>query len=1095
MPQPLKILQASAGSGKTFSLTTHYLTLLFSGENKYREILAVTFTNKATEEMKTRILEVLLGFARGDTSRKIEDYRILVLAFHPELKAESLKLKADKIYRKILHDYSRFSVSTIDGFVQKVIRGFAFELGLESGYSLEMNTEKVKKELTTKLEKLLDEKDNLLQWIVELALDRISNNKSWNYNAELLKLVGEVFKDKFSSFELAVNSFGTENTDVVFKKYIDFSKNLIKKFETDIVELAETALGIIEVSGFSTDDFKGKSRSPLLKFRSIMTGNFTDVEKVLKLTDDEENWFPKGKSNELFNDINPILHQLANLYNTGIGDYTLAKAFIKNGYFLRLMQEIAVLLTAYREENETLLISDAQKLLNGITNPKDEKGNAIGNQNPSFIWEKMGNRYRNFLFDEFQDTSGNQWDSFSPLVDNAISTHNGKLHDHLIVGDAKQSIYRWRDGDYKLLHQKAKADLGEHNVFEDKLLENYRSTEEIINFNNQLYQKLAVLLQDKINGEIPLDDELLNDFWNNPANQYNNIITNIYKGVEQNTHPKTTKGGIIKIKKIEFDKPKTSSDGIVETIVTDAEPENKKQASLAEMLEEVKLLLNEKGYQQREIGILVRSNAEATEVVNALMETGLDVISGEALKIANSTGIKLIINILKLLVVSPANSALYKANCIALYAQLHEKPINGDHYFALKDLPIENLQHVLPADFCLNYKIWMALPVSELIEKIIKAFELDTYQKGGINPFFPYFLAFRDLTNKASRQGEKGISAFLEWWEEEGHNKNLPSPETANAIQVMTIHKSKGLAFRAVFIPFCEWPLGGKANSAFWVPMEGTPYADLQSVPLQFTSALKGSSVAKYYLEELLMNYMDALNSLYVATTRAKDYIYISFAGKKKPSLSHIGDAVFSAYAEDFEHTDEIQIGTFSTKGDGVESLKALNLTAYPTTDRLEDVYEESENRPQRYIDNITESGKKGSNLHLILAEVNKAEEIVNIVEKLILEGLILEEEKDDYIKRASTVLAHPELSALLNQNANQINEKSIIGVDGKTYRPDKLVLNGKEVSIIDYKFTAEESQSHVAQITNYKNLIETMGYKDVKPYLFYARLGKLKAV
>lgn len=1085
--KPLKILQASAGSGKTFSLTAHYLTLLFSGDNKYREILAVTFTNKATEEMKTRILQVLLGFAKGDVSKKIEDYRVLVLASHPELNAESLKLKADLIYRKILHDYSRFSVSTIDGFVQKVIRGFAFELGLDSGYSLEMNTEKVKKELTTKLEKLLDEKDNLLQWVVELALDRISNNKSWNYNAELLKLVGEVFKDQFKDFELAVGSFGAENTDEVFKKYIDFSKNYIKKFETDLTDLAENAFGIIEVSGFSSDDFKGKSRSPLLKFRGIMNGTFGDVEKVLKLVDDEENWFPKGKPNELYEDINPILHQLEAVYSNGIADYTLAKAFIKNGYFLRLMQEIAVLLAEYREENETLLISDAQKLLNGIAEDAGE--------NPSFIWEKMGNKYRNFLFDEFQDTSANQWNSFKALVSNAIATHDGKLHDHLIVGDAKQSIYRWRDGDYKLLHQKAKADLETHNVFDDELQENYRSTEEIIKFNNELYQKISFLLQEKINNEIPLDDEALNLFWNHEKNQYADIITKIYDGVSQNTHPKTTKGGVIKIKKIEFEKPKANADGIVENIATDTEPENKKEASLAEMLKEVNLLLNEKGYQQREIGVLVRSNAEATEVVNALMEAGLDVISGEALKIASSTAIKLIVNVLKLLIVSPANSALYKANCIALYAQLHEKAINGDNYFALKETPIENLKHVLPTDFCTNYKIWLGLPVSELIEKIITAFGLDIYTKNNINPFLPYLLAFRDLTNKASKQGEKGISSFLNWWEEEGHNKNLPSPETANAIQVMTIHKSKGLAFRAVFIPFCDWPLGGRANSTFWVPMDETPYADLQSIPLQFTSQLKGSSVTKYYLEELLMNYMDALNSLYVATTRAKDYIYISFPGKKKPSLSHVGDAVFNAYAENFENSDEILIGSFSAKGDGIENFDALNLNAYPTTSRLEEVYEETESRPQKYIDNISKSGKKGSNLHAILAEVNKLEEVAGVIDRLILEGLILEDERADYAQQVADVLSHPELSVLLSQNADQINEKSIIGIDGKTYRPDKLILNGKQVSIIDYKFTAEESQNHVAQITNYKNLIEAMGYENVKPYLFYATLKKLKAV
>ena len=1085
--KPVKILQASAGSGKTFSLAAHYLTLLFSGDNKYKEVLAVTFTNKATEEMKTRILQVLLGFAKGDTAKKIDDYRQLVLAAHPELNAESLKLKADLVYRKILHDYSRFSVSTIDGFVQKVIRGFAFELGLDSGYSLEMNTDKVKQELTKKLEKLLDKNDKLLKWVVELALDRINNNISWNYNTELLKLVGEVFNDKFSGFEAAITSFGNENTDEVFKKYIDFTKKLLKKFETDISQLATDVKQVFESSAEDLEALNKTKTSQLYQLQRIIDKDYKGIASLEKLVDNPDNWFKKGKNNGLYDELNPFLQKLIVAYNQQIGDYILAKAFLKNGYFLRLMQEIAVLLAEYREENETLLISDAQKLLTGIAEDAGE--------NPSFIWEKMGHKYRNFLFDEFQDTSGNQWNSFKALVSNAIATHNGKLHDHLIVGDAKQSIYRWREGDYKLLHHQAKADLLAHNVLEDKLWENYRSTAEIINFNNQLYQNLAQQLQDKINAEIPLDDDELNTYWNNERNQYGNIITNIYDGIAQNSHPKTLEGGVIKIKRITFEKPKDSPEEIIEAMTADAEPENVKQASLAEMLTELRFLLNEKGYQQREIGVLVRSNSEATLVVDALMEAGLDVISGDALKIASSTAIKLIVNVLKLLVVSPANSALYKANCIALYAQLHQKPINGDHYFALADTPIDNLTHVLPPDFCTHYKVWMALPVSALIEKTITAFGLDTYTKNNINPFLPYLLAFRDLTNKSSRQGEKGISAFLNWWDEEGHTKTLPSPETANAIQVMTIHKSKGLAFRAVFIPFCDWKLAGKANSTFWVPMDETPYADLQSVPLQFSSLLKGSSIAKYYLEELLMNYMDALNSLYVATTRAKDYIYISFPAKKKPSLSHVGDAVFNFYADDFTNADELQIGTFSDKGDGVESYNALNLSAYPTTNRLEEVYEEAENRPQKYIDNISKSGKKGSNLHLILAEVNGVDEVENAVEKLILEGLISKEEKAAYVEQVSEVLAHPELKGLLSRNANQVNEKSIIGIDGKIYRPDKLVFNGKEVSIIDYKFTAEESQNHVAQIVNYKNLIEAMGYENVKPYLFYASLSKLKEV
>jgi ATP-dependent helicase/nuclease subunit A len=1085
MNKPLKILQASAGSGKTFSLTTHYLTLLFSGENKYREILAVTFTNKATEEMKSRILEVLKGLAEGNNKYQI--YQTLVLEAHPSLTAESLQLQADKIYRKILHDYSRFSVNTIDGFVQKVIRGFAFELGLDAGYSLEMNYDKVKQELTAKLEKLFDENDNLLQWVVELALDRISNNKSWNYNAELLKLVGEVFNDKFKGFETAIAQFGAENTDTVFKEYIKFSKELIKKFEDDLIALATNAQSIINESGLTPDDFKGKSRSPLLKFKGIINGVLTDVEKVAKLFDDEENWMAKGKQNILFANINPIINQLVQVYNAGYGDYILAKAFVKNGYFLRLMQEIAMLLGKYREESEALLISDAQKLLNGIAEDAGE--------NPSFIWEKMGQRYRNFLFDEFQDTSANQWSSFKALVSNAVATHDGKLHDHLIVGDAKQSIYRWRDGDYKLLHQQAKVDLQAHNIIDAQLAENYRSTEEIISFNNQLYERLSQVLQDKINNEIPEDNDALNAFWNDISNNYGRIITDIYSGVAQKTHPNTKAGGVIKIKRIDFEKPKKEGE-IATILTTDTEPENKKQAALLAMLAEVKVLLEEKGYQQRELGVLVRTNAEATEVVNALMEAGLDVISGEALKVANSTAIKLIVNALKLLLVTPENSALYKANCIALYAQIHQKAINGENYFGLKTTALAALGNVLPATFCTHHKVWAQLPIAELIEKIITAFGLDNYRKGDINPFLPYLLAFRDIISKATKQGEKGISNFLKWWDEEGLNKNLPSPETANAIQVMTIAKSKGLAFRAVFIPFCDWKLGGMPNGIFWVPMAGTPYQALQSIPLQYNGSLKTSSVAKYYLEELLFNHMDALNNLYVATTRAKDYIYMGVPSKKTKTLTNVGDAVLAVYEEEFgENSDELQTGTFSAIGDKLEKFNPLILADYPTTNRLSEVYVPKETRPQKYIDNITKSGRKGSALHAILANVNHVDEVDDEVEKLVLEGLLTSDEKADYVAQVLAVLSHAQLQILLGQNTSQLNERAIIGIDGKTYRPDKLIFNGKQVSIIDYKFTAEESDKHIEQIKNYQNLIEAMGYENVKPYLFYALSQKLKEV
>ncbi len=402
MPQPLKILQASAGSGKTFSLTAHYLTLLFSGDNKYREILAVTFTNKATEEMKTRILEVLLGLAKGNPSKKIEDYRKLILLAYPILSTQELQFKADKIYRKILHDYSRFSVSTIDGFVQKVIRGFAFELGLNADYNLEMNYDKVKDDLVNKLDEALDHNKQLLQWIIDLAIERISDNKSWNYKFELYNLIGEIFSERFQIFEDAVSALGLENIDELFKKYISVTKAEIKNFEEELVSLATEANEALNVIGVETEHLKGKSRSPLAKIILVARGDFSKTEPLFNLIDEPDEWFQKNANfPEAYDTVNPILQKLKTHYLTHLPNYSLAIAFNKNLYYLRLMQEIAVLLKEYRAENDNLLISDAQKLISGIT---EDAGD-----NPSFIWEKVGNRYRNFLFDEFQDTSTSQW--------------------------------------------------------------------------------------------------------------------------------------------------------------------------------------------------------------------------------------------------------------------------------------------------------------------------------------------------------------------------------------------------------------------------------------------------------------------------------------------------------------------------------------------------------------------------------------------------------------------------------------------------------------------------------------------------------------
>jgi len=1075
MPQqPLKILQASAGSGKTFSLTAHYLTLLLSGETKYREILAVTFTNKATEEMKSRIMEVLKGFAEGDPSKKINDYREIVLKAHPDLDPATLKQRSDKIYRKILHDYGRFSVSTIDGFVQKVIRGFAFELGLDAGYGLEMNYDKVKNELAERLDKALDKNPVLLQWIIDLALDRINNNLSWNYRKELIDLTNEIFKERYQPFEKAIAALGeSADLDTLFKDYNKVTRLGIETFESTVKELAEQAQQIFEVEGIDVSSLKGKSRSPLNNLPKIAAGDLSKISGLAKLVDQPEEWFQKGHESGSYAELNPILSKLLRVYQEGLSGYVLALAFNKNLYYLRLMQEMAVLLKDYREESPNLLISDAQTLLKGITDDADD--------NPSFIWEKMGNRYRNFLFDEFQDTSANQWGSFRSLLSNSIASPSGKLIDHLIVGDTKQSIYRWRNGDWNILHQQAKLDVRAENVLEESLEENYRSTKNIIQFNNDLFKALPQLMQVNLNGAIAGQEvaEVLN-WWKERG--FDRIVTEVYAEATQKTTPFTLDGGTINFNVLKED---LEGNTLTKTTFRDL--------SLLKMIEELDMLIQVKHYNPKDICVLVRSNSEAVAAVETLMDHGIDVISGEALLLNNNNAIKLIINTLQVMGGLSENTALFKANCISLYARLQGRMVEPHHYFSLKFKSLTQLADLLPAGLCENWQTWMQQPLPALLEKIIAAYGLNE-KKHVAN--LPYLFALRDLTGSFALHGERGIAAFLNFWDEEGARKTLPSSENTDAVQVITIHKSKGLAFRAVMIPFCNWDINGKANGIFWVPAADTPYHHLHSIPLKYNKELGKSSVAKPYFEELLYNNMDALNMLYVATTRSKEYLYISTMGKKTDTITNIGDLLCRVFAEQLSEDGQYIIdGPVPVQPERTVTVQEIEMECYPVSDRLGQVFDA--NLKRREIDLLTgeSAGRTGTILHEVLAATSDVDTIDAVLQQLLLEGVFRADELPFLKAQAIAVLQHQGLQEILGKSEQSLNERSIIDAKGKSYRPDKVLVNGNEVTIIDYKFTQQESDKHVEQVSHYKSLLLAMGYSNVKTYLFYALSGQLKKV
>lgn len=1076
MQKPVKILQASAGSGKTFSLAAHYLILLFSGQNKYREILAVTFTNKATEEMKTRILEVLAGLAKS--SEEVESYRQIILKAYPQLDHENLQQQANTIYRKILHDYSRFSVSTIDGFVQKVIRGFAFELGLSADYALELNIEKVKDDLLERLDASLSHNKHILDWVIQLALEKIKENKSWNYKSELRNIISEIFKESFQVFEDSLAKLTPDELNELFKEYAKITRQQIKQYEDSVEEQVAAAVAIFDRYHLDKSHFVNGSRNWLWKLQALADNDDVKAAKIFALIDTPDLWFKEGKEDiSLYNELNPLLKKIKHFQEEHAGDYKLAIAFNQNLYYLRLMQEVAVLLAQYRNENSNLLISDAQKLVTGIT---DDAGD-----NPSFIWEKVGNKYRNFLFDEFQDTSTQQWKSFRSILVNALASATGKQTDHLIVGDVKQSIYRWRSGDWNILHRQARQDVQAENVKEESLEENYRSTKNIIAFNNFLYREIPALLQNEINNTVNARSAATQQWWK--EKNFDTIISDVYSGSFQKNAASTREGGKIKVQKF-------SDDGQRYT-----ETQFKEDALNAATAEITGLLMHH-NYQYKDIAILVRSNYEAGLCVNKLMQENIPVLSGDALLIANNPAIDLIINTLKVFTGLDGQTALYKANCIALYHSLHKQPdqkqdlADPELYFELNNRSLSRLGYALPETLCAHWQSWLQLPLAELMETLFECYRLTR-----LTQHISYLMAFRDLVNTATKTGEKGIVSFLEWWEEEGSAKALPSPEGANAVQIITIHKSKGLAFRAVLVPFCNWDIKTKANTIFWVPAAGSPYQQIGSMPLKFSESLAASTVARAYFEELLYGNMDSLNMLYVATTRTKDFLYLATMGKKdEGKISTIGDtlnAVIKELDETFAESGIYESGEIVPSKEQEADRAVFRLSQYPTSGRLSKLYEAEEEKHIVHLLNRERSGRKGSLAHEILANASGEEEADRYLDKLLLDGMIKKEERPGLKQVVMDVLNDPQIISLFKEAEQNIVEKNIIDTHGKIQRPDRIIIARDKVVLLDYKFTLEQDNSHRQQVLRYKDLLEQMGLKNINAYLFYAGNKELKMV
>lgn len=1105
---PLKILKASAGSGKTFALTLHFLRLLLDRPASYREILALTFTNKATAEMKSRILEALHTLASGEAGKKAETYLGELQREFPKWTPEQIRARADQAYRNILHDYGRFSVQTIDRFSQQVIRGFTYELGLDSGFRIELNTDKVGRDLMDRLYAQLNDNPDLFDWMVGRMLRQIEEDKSWNINKALFELSRIIFSDDFRKLEEVYSRKGNED---LFERVAERSLAGIVEFEKKILHSTRLIAGIIEKSGVTADDLYYKGRNFLTKFGgykkelgdlSVLRDGVAKLENNLDAYQSAKNRTPQIDA--LYEQLNPEMDRLHRMLQEKLPEYNLLKAVDENIHYLRLLRDMADLLSEWRSDNGAQLISDAQTLLAKIG--RTEQGD------PTFIWEKIGNRYRHFLFDEFQDTSHAQWDNLMPLLINALGSESQSNPAHLIVGDVKQSIYRWRDGDFRILLQGVEAGIAGafHLSDSSKLIQteslrfNYRSGRNLIEFNNFIYTHTPGKLQDIINEQAEQAlKEQTQELWDQQG--LHDTIIRAYKDAKQEIPPQSQdkNPGTVRIEFI----GKPDDDQERSWNVADFREE-----ACARTFAQIHEWIQQEKFKAGEIGILVRTRKEASLLIDyyklksAQGEMGFQVISGDALLLSGHPAIRTIVAALRFMAFESREYNSCLSEMLYYYARAKGQELEAEAWLVAGQGQIKDLDAWLPHTLIQSWEELKQMPLTTQVDRLIREFDFDTDAS-----VLPYLITLMDTVAIYSKTQAAGLLGFLAFWEEEGAKTPLVSDVRQDAVEILTIHKSKGLEYEAVIIPFCDWNLSGKSDGQVWFDVSAIPMvSEFERIPLKFGKQVRESILIDQYYKEQLYNYMDALNALYVATTRARSCLWMlspEIPLKKEDDdfvINNVGKLLFDVLRKEQEYDAENKV---FLKGEAeaerlsppkAEELPGniVHLTGYRSSKLLSGLLAQKSDLEPALREKIQVSAAFSTALHELMAQLKSSESIAEAVQYLVEEGRLDVQQGEKAVQLLQQAWCHPQLGLLLSSDFRQGNEQAIIDKQGRTWRPDKVFFGEKETIVVDFKLSTSLSDpQHLTQLRGYMDFMRQMDLPGVRGYLYYFLQNEMVAV
>lgn len=1048
----LQIYNASAGSGKTYTLAQEYIDILIFNPQNYRSILAVTFTNKATAEMKERIVKNLASLSAGDDPKLLKAQLELAKKSNPKISPEEIRERCRKALLYILNDYGQFTVSTIDSFVQKVVRAFAYEAHLNADFGVELDVDTQLKMSLDELMKSIANDGELLDWLNKYVKSKMDEDASWNIDSDIISL-GKAYFEKNSDFDKKIDISKVNE----LRKEID---QIHKDFEAGIGDFVEKYQSLC--GGRLSTDYKDGQKNPLFSLLQKKRREAIDyllntktlyIQRIVgaahgdKEVKSFKNGWPSDEVQQLFVDT-------ANYIDDNITAYYTADCVKKKLYALGIMERLMGFMSKISKENHTVLLNNSNTLLHRLIDKNDTP----------FIYEKIGTRYNNIMIDEFQDTSTIQWENFKPLVDESLD----KNHKCLVVGDVKQAIYRWRNSDWNLLST-ALPEI--YNVEPTPKRDNWRSLPNIVNFNNAIFDALCRSFSHEV-GQI---DGKASDA----------EIDNIYKDCSQTAQRKGN--GYVQVNVL----PK------LEKGEEDPRPEL--------LVAKIQYLHNNGGFYYSDICVLIRNKKDGEKFIGQMLDAGIPIITNDSLKICYAPIVRVIICYLK-----------YFADRNDLPSMAYiVKMMSGDK--TVEDFASDEVRQQAKDGVDAQVANFVGMSLLEIVNAIVSAMPEAMIEQQQM-----FLQAFMEFVRDFVSHRRVNVTDFIDFYDEKKDDLTVELPQNQEAVTIVTVHKSKGLEYKVVLLPYADWNFTNQkgGGSTLWVNIAEAPFNKIELLPLTMSKTLAYTYAKKQYQDEVRNICIDNLNIAYVALTRAKNALIIWAENKEKKdkkesaslenenmgrfivnAMSGVSDALNMHYTNDEQsgvvtyELGELEPTTHDAANNDEYQLKAF------TPKNLADMHDlkfslESE---KENFEKAHQVLAYGNAMHFIMKYIRSVDDVDVAVRRAVTNGFIEETQAEEIAAEIREKLAAGDVAKWFDGTAGQVFAESTIltdSDDARHIRPDRFMIDANNrVTIVDYKFGGEQKAVYRDQVRSYVNLLKKAGYENVCGYLWYFELNIVEKV